>query len=92
VLGSLACLICRYAMDCTQYLRKWGIQDNKALNMDAAEKGGLKMRTRISLDEDMFSLEKRAFFSQVSNVPPLQLHHSTSNELQRCLRVVGPIP
>lgn len=44
------------------------MQDDKAFNMDAAEKGGLKMRTRIFLDEDLFSLEKRAFFSQVSRL------------------------
>lgn len=66
VLGSLACLILRLTIDCTHNLRKWGAQDEKVFNMDAAEKGGLKVRTKILLDEDLFSLEKRAFFSQVS--------------------------
>jgi hypothetical protein len=65
ILGSLACLICRFAIDFARHLRKSGIQDEKALNMDAAEKGGLEMGRRVSLDEDLFSLEKRAFFNQV---------------------------
>ena len=65
ILGSLACLICRFAIDFARHLRKPGIQDEKALNMDAAEKGGLEMGRRVSLDEDLFSLEKRAFFNQV---------------------------
>jgi hypothetical protein len=65
ILGSLACLICRFAIGFTHHLRKHGIQDDKALNMDAAEKGGLEIGGRISLDEDLFSLEKRAFFNQV---------------------------
>lgn len=78
VLGSLVCLMCRFAVDYAHCLRKWGIQDNKAFNMDAAEKGGLRMRTRILLDGDLFSLEKRAFFSQVSHDSSLQLQHSTS--------------
>jgi hypothetical protein len=75
VLGSLACLIFRLTIDCTHNLRKWGAQDDKVFNMDAAEKGGLKVRTKILLDEDLFSLEKRAFFSQVSHATALQLHH-----------------
>jgi len=69
VLGSLACLMCRFAIDFAHRLRKHGIQDEKALNVDAAEKGGLEIGRRISLDEDLFSLEKRAFFNQVCNVP-----------------------
>jgi hypothetical protein len=65
VLGSLACLMCRFVVDFAHHLRKHGIQDEKALNVDAAEKGGLEMGRRILLDEDLFSLEKRAFFNQV---------------------------
>jgi hypothetical protein len=68
VLGSVACLICRFAIDFAHHLRKHGIQDEKALNMDAAEKGGLEVGRRIALGEDLFSLEKRAFFNQVCNV------------------------
>jgi hypothetical protein len=48
--------------------------------VDTAEKGRLRMGTRISLDEDLFSLEKRAFFSQVCNLPPLLPVHSTSTK------------
>jgi hypothetical protein len=78
VLGSLACLMCRFAIDFAHHLRKHGIQDEKALNVDAAEKGGLEIGRRISLDEELFSLEKRAFFNQVCNVPRRQPHHSVS--------------
>jgi hypothetical protein len=74
-LGSLACLMFRLAIDCTYNFRKWGTQDDKVFNMDAAEKGGLNVRTKILLDEDLFSLEKRAFFSQVSNAAGPQLHY-----------------
>jgi hypothetical protein len=76
VLGSLACLVCRFAIDYANYLRKYGVQDDKAFNMDAAEKGGLKFGPRIKLDEDLFSLEKRALFNQVCNEPPQQPYHS----------------
>jgi hypothetical protein len=76
VLGGLTCLMCRFAVDFACHLRKHGIQDEKALNVDAAEKGGLELERRISLDEDLFSLEKRAFFNQVCNVPRQQPHHS----------------
>lgn len=76
-LGSLACLICRFAVDYAHYLRKCGNQDDKALNVDAAEKGGLGVGAKIALDEDLFSLEKRAFFSQVRHGPPLQPYRST---------------
>src|SRR2546421_4701095 len=65
VLGSLTCLIFRIALDWAHNLRKWSEQNDKVFNMDAAEKGGLKVRTKILLDDDLFSLEKRAFFSQV---------------------------
>ena len=92
VLGSLACLMCRFAINFAHHLRKHGIQDEKALNVDAAEKGGLEMGRRISLDEDLFSLEKRAFFNQVCQCAAavavaspflrqretLQIHASTS--------------
>jgi hypothetical protein len=86
VLGSLACLICRFAIDFACHLRKHGMQDEKALNVDAAEKGGLEIGRRISLDEDLFSLEKRAFFNQVCNVPRRQPHHSalTRNFADTC--------
>lgn len=75
ILGILACLICRFAGDFARHLRKHGIHDEKALNVDAAEKGGLEMGRRVSLDEDLFSLEKRAFFNQVCQRQP---HHSAS--------------
>jgi hypothetical protein len=78
ILGSLACLMCRFAIGFAHHLRKHGIQDEKALNVDAAEKGGLEVGRRISLDEDLFSLEKRAFFNQVCNVLRRQPHHSAS--------------
>jgi len=77
VVGSLACLMFRIAIDWAHNLRKWSAQNDKVFNMDAAEKGGLKVRTKILLDEDLFSLEKRAFFSQVrcrcSPASPFQL-------------------
>jgi len=93
VLGSLACLMCRFAIDFAHHLRKHGIQDEKVLNVDAAEKGGLEVGRRISLDEDLFSLEKRAFFNQVCNVPRRQPHHSASTrKLRRYLRAVVSIP
>jgi hypothetical protein len=78
VLGGLACLLCRFVIDFARHLRKHGIQDEKGLNMDAAEKGGLEMGRRILLDEDLFSLERRAFFNQVCNVPRRQPHRSAA--------------
>ena len=78
VLGSLVCLICRFAVDYFHHLRKCRIEDDKTLNVDAAEKGGLKIGSMISVDEDLFSLEKRAFFNQVRDVRPFQPHRTTS--------------
>ena len=74
VLGILGCLICRFVVDYAHRLRKCGIQDDKTHNVDTAEKGSLKKARKISLDEDLFSLEKRAFFSQVCKLGVFVAH------------------
>jgi len=82
ILGCLACLICRVAVDHARRLHKCSSQDDKTHNMDTAEKGGLKLQRITSLDEDLFNLEKRAFFSQVRIV----LHHHISQGVSAVFR------
>ena len=77
VLGSFACLICRVAVDYARRNHECSSEDDKTRNMDTAEKGVLKVESRISPGEDQFSLEKRAGFSQVCNVR-LYIFHPTS--------------